>query len=141
MDEMYAMSQSIHIYSVGGLIFILLWMIAMHKVKGDFEKFVKNIKILMVFYLSILGFIVLTGSVMMAAKHLSLTPANLLMIITVFIVLVLEIKRNKALAKVIKFRLMEEGVYKKMGFKYQSAELFLLLAVSAFSGMASAVSF
>ncbi|MFC2074565.1 hypothetical protein ACFLR3_04870, partial [Campylobacterota bacterium] len=59
----------------------------------------------------------------------------------VFIVLTLEIKRNKALSKVIKFKLMKEDVYKRLGFKYQSAELFLLLGVSAFSGMASAVSF
>ena len=46
MNEMYEMSQAIHIYSVIGLIFVLLIMIAMHKVKGDFDKFVKNIKIL-----------------------------------------------------------------------------------------------
>ncbi len=141
MNEMYEMSQSIHIYSVIGLIVILLLMIALHKVKGDFEKFVKNIKILMIFHLSLLGFVVLTGTIMMAAKHLSMTPANLLMVVSVFIILTLEIKRNRALSKVIKFRLMKEDVYKGLGFKYQSAELFLLLGVSAFSGMASAVSF
>ena len=141
MNEMYEMSQSIHIYSVIGLIVILLFMIALHKVKGDFEKFVKNIKILMIFHLSLLGFVVLTGTVMMAAKHLSMTPANLLMIVAVFIILTLEIKRNRALSQVIKFKLMEENVYKKLGFKYQSIELFLLLGVSAFSGMASAISF
>ncbi len=141
MNEMYEMSQSIHIYSVVGLIVVLMFMIALHKVKGDFEKFVKNIKILMIFHLSLLGFVVLTGTIMMAAKHLSMTPANLLMIVSVFIVLTLEIKRNKSLSKVIKFKLMKEDVYKRLGFKYQSAELFLLLGVSAFSGMASAVSF
>lgn len=141
MNEMYEMSQSIHIYSVIGLIAILLLMIALHKVKGDFEKFVKNIKVLMIFHLSLLGFVVLTGTVMMAAKHLSMTPANLLMIVSVFIILTLEIKRNKALSKVIKFQLMEEDVYKRLGFRYQVMELFLLLGVSAFSGMASAVSF
>lgn len=141
MNEMYEMSQSIHIYSVIGLIAILLFMIALHKVKGDFEKFVKNIKVLMIFHLSLLGFVVLTGTVMMAAKHLSMTPANLLMIVSVFIILTLEIKRNKALSKVIKFQLMEEDVYKRLGFRYQVMELFLLLGVSAFSGMASAVSF
>ncbi len=141
MNEMYEMSQSIHIYSVIGLIAVLLIMMAMHKVKGDFQKFVKNIKILMIFHLSLLGFVVLTGVIMMAAKHLSLTPANLLMIVAVFIILGLEIKRNQVLAKTVKFRLMEEGPYKKIGFKYQTIECFLLLAVSAFSGMGSAVSF
>lgn len=141
MNEMYEMSQSIHIYSVIALTVVLLLMIAMHKVKGDFEKFVKNIKIAMVFHLSLLGFVILTGTVMMAAQHLSFSPANLLMIVSVVIIIALEIKRNKALVKVIKLRTMSEYSYKRLGFKYQSAELFLILGVSAFSGMASAVSF
>ena len=141
MNEMYAMSQSIHIYSVIGLILTLLVMMAMHKVKGNFSKFVKKIKIMMIIHLAVLGFVVMTGTVMMAAKHLSMTPANLLMIVSAFIIITLEIKRNKALAKVIKFGLMDEDAYKKLGFKYQSIEFFLLLGVGAFSGMASAISF
>jgi len=141
MYEMYEMSQSIHIYSVIALVVVLLLMIAMHKVNGDFDKFVKNIKIAMVFHLTLLGFVVLTGTVMMAAKHLSFSPANLLMIVSVFIITALEIKRNKALVKVIKSKAMSEESYKRLGFRYQSIELFLLLGVSAFAGMASAVSF
>ncbi len=141
MNEMYTMSQSIHIYSVIALIVVLLLMIAMHKVKGDFDKFVKNIKIAMVFHLTLLGFVVLTGTVMMAAKHLSFTPANLLMIVSVIIIIALEIKRNKALVRVIKLKTMDNDSYKRVGFRYQSVELFLLLGVSAFAGMASAVSF
>jgi len=155
MNEMYTMSQSIHIYSVIGLIVVLLFMIAIHKVKGDFEKFVKNIKVLMVFHLSLLGFTVLTGAVMLAAQEamisggadlsavnqMSFTPANLLMIVAFFIISALEIKRNKALSKVIKFKLMKEERYKKLGLRYQLIELFLLLGVSAFSEMSSAVSF
>ncbi len=141
MNEMYEMSQAIHIYSVIGLLLILLTMIAFHKVKGDFQKFIKTIKVLMIFHLSLLGFVVLTGTVMMAAKHLSLTPANLLMIIAFFLISALEIKRNKALAKVIKFKQMDETVYKRLGFKYLMIEFVFLLAVGAFSGMANAVSF
>ncbi len=141
MNEMYEMSQMIHIYSVYGLIFILLVMMAMHKVAGDFEKFVKQIKMLMVIHLSLVGFIVLTGTIMMAAKHLSFTPANLLMIISFFLISALEIKRNKALARVIRFKMMPEEGYKKLGFKYQLAEVLLILGVSAFAGMAGAISF
>ncbi len=141
MNEMYEMSQSIHIYSVIGLLFLLLVMIAMHKVNGDFQKFVKWIKVLMVFHLSLVGFIVLTGAIMMAAKHLSFTPANLLMIVSFFIIAALEIKRNKALARVIRFKMMSHEHYKKLGFRYQLAELLLIVGVSAFAGMAGAVSF
>lgn len=141
MNEMYAMSQNIHIYSVIGLMLVLLIMMSFHKVKGDFEKFVRLIKILMIFHLSLVGFVVLTGAVMMATNHLSFTPANLLMIVSVFIVLGLEIKRNRSLAKVIKFKSMGQDVYKRLGFKYQTAEFFLLLAVGAFSGMSDKLSF
>ena len=141
MNEMYAMSQSTHIYSVIGLILVLLIMMSFHKVKGDFQKFVKIIKMLMIFHLSLVGFITLTGAVMMATKHLSFTPANLLMIVAMFIILTLEIKRNKSLANAIKFKSMEEDVYKKLGFKFQAIELFLLLFVSVFSRISDAISF
>ncbi len=155
MNEMYAMSQAVHIYSVIGLVVILLFMIAMHKVKGDFKKFVKIIKVLMLFHLSLLGFIALTGAIMLAVQEamisggvdmsqvnqLSFTPANLLMTVTFFIISFLEIKRNKALSKVIKFKLMQEDRYKRLGFRYQLIELFLLIGVSVFSEMSSAVSF
>jgi len=141
MNEMYEMSQRIHIYSVIALIAVLMMMIALHKVKGNFEKFVKNIKILMIFHLSLLGFIILTGAVMMAARHLSFTPANLLMIVAVFIIFTLEIKRNRALAKVIQFKMMDNETYKKRGFTYHSIELFLLVAVTVFARMADAISF
>ena len=122
MNEMYEMSQSIHVYSVIGLMLVLLIMMSFHKVKGDFQKFVKIIKMLMIFHLSLVGFITLTGAVMMSTKHLSFTPANLLMIVAMFMILTLEIKRNKALSKVIKFKNMEENVYKKLGFKFQTIQ-------------------
>ncbi len=155
MNEMYAMSQTVHIYAVIGLIVLLLFMLAIHKVKGSFEKFVKSIKILMIIHLSLLGFIVLTGAIMLAAQEamisggadmsivsqLSFTPANLLMIVAFFIIAALEIKRNRALSRVIRFKLMNEQRYKKLGFRYLLIELFVLLGVSAFSEMSSAVPF
>ena len=138
---MYKMSQSLHIYSVIGLIIILLVMLLMHKTKGDFKGFTKKINILMIFHITLASAVVLTGTIMMAVKHLSLTPANLLMIVSIFIISALEIKRNKALAKVIKYKQMNEEVYKTVGLKYQTIEFILLLIVGAFSGMANAVSF
>ena len=141
MNEMYEMSQSLHIYSVIALMIVLLVMILLHKLSEDFKVFSKRIKILMIFHISFASAVVLTGSIMMAVKHLSLTPANLLMILTVFAVATLEIKRNKALTKVLKFGLMSKLDYAKLGFKYQLIEFVLLILVGAFSGMASAISF
>ena len=141
MNEMYEMSQILHIYLVLGLLHVVLAMVLVHKFAKDFKLYVKSIKILMIFHISLASAVVFTGAIMMAVKHLSLTPANLLMIVTVFIISALEIKRNKALAKVVKYKDMDEEGYKKLGFKYQLAELLLLVFVGAFSGMADAVSF
>lgn len=141
MNEMYEMSQSIHTYSVVGLIGVVMVMMGFHKAKGDFQKFIRIIKMLMIFHLSLVGFTTLTGAVMMATKHLSFTPANLLMIVAVFIILTLEIKRNKFLARVIRHKTMEYAVYKRVGFKYLAIEFFLLAAVAAFSAASSTLSF
>jgi len=138
---MYEMSQSIHIYSVIALVFVLIVMILIHKFSTEFKRLTKQIQILMIFHITFSAAIVLTGSIMMAVKHLSLTPANLLMILSVFIIAALEIKRNRALNKVLKFQLMPKMTYVHLGLKYQITELIIMIAVSAFSGMASAVSF
>ncbi|PHR56899.1 MAG: hypothetical protein COA44_07255 [Arcobacter sp.] len=141
MNEMYEMSQSLHIYSVIALIFVLVIMILVHKFSADFKAFTKRIQILMIFHISFASAVVLTGTIMMAVKHLSLTPANLIMILSIFAIATLEIKRNKALTRVTKFQLMSKMNYIKLGYKYQSIELAILIAVGAFSRMASALSF
>ncbi|HIC43369.1 MAG TPA: hypothetical protein EYO73_03490 [Sulfurimonas sp.] len=141
MNEMYEMSQSLHIYSVMALMIVLIIMILLHKFSSNFKVFTMRIKILMIFHISLTSAVILTGSIMMAVKHLSLTPANLLMILAVFAITTLEIKRNKAFMKVLKFGLMVKNDYCELGFNYQIIELLLLILVGAFSGMASAISF
>lgn len=135
MNDMYALSQDIHMFSVIATIAILIIMLFTHKRKIDFDAYVKKIQILMILHITVVASIVLTGTIMMAAKHLSFTPANLLMIIAVFIISALEIKRNKALAKATKFKQMEPELSKKHAFNYHVVELFLVFAVGAFAGM------
>jgi len=141
MDEMVEMSHSIHIISVLAFILVLVIMTSLHKFSNDFKAFSKRIRTLMVFHLVFLASIILTGTIMMAVEHLSLTPATLLMIITTFIIASLEIKRNKALSKVIKFGLMPKMEYANLGFKYLLIELVLMVLVALFSRMSSAFSF
>jgi len=135
MEEMYGLSQDIHMFCVIALIVILVAMLFTHKSKADFEVYVKKIQILMIVHISLIASLMLTGAIMMSAKHLTFTPANLLMIVSIFIISTLEIKRNKALAKVIKFKQMEPEVSKSIAFKYHLIELLLIIAVSGFAGM------
>ena len=141
MNEMYEMSQDIHIYSLMVWVLVLLIMITVHKVGDDFQKLVKTINVLMILHISLAAFVTLTGTIMMAAKHLSFTPANLLMVLAMFIIATLEIKRNKALSKVVKFKLMPKMSYIRLALRYQIIELIIIMAIGAFSGMAGAISF
>ena len=141
MNEMYEMSQDIHVYTLMGWLFVILVMIIVHKLGNDFNKLVKTINILMIFHITLAASVLLTGTIMMAVKHLSLTPANLLMILALFIIASLEIKRNKALGKVVKFKLMPKMSYIHLALKYQIIELIIIIVVGAFSGMAGAISF
>jgi len=141
MNEMYALSQDIHIYTLMGWLFVLLTMIVVHKWANDFDKLVKSISVLMILHITLASAMVLTGAIMMAVRHLSLTPANLLMILAILVVATLEIKRNKALGKVVKFKLMPKMSYIHLALKYQISEFVIIVAVGVFSGMARAISF
>lgn len=136
MNEMYEMSQNIHIYSVIAMVFTLMLMMVLHKSKGEQESFVKTMAISMVFYASFIGSTALTGMIMMAAKHLSFTAANILMIVALLAVIVLEVKRNKVLKMLVKYKRVELDVYKKVAFNFEVIELAIILGVSAFAGMA-----
>lgn len=136
MDKMYAMSLDIHLYSVSALMIIMLLMMALHNSKRDIGTLVKTIQGVMILHLSLLAFVILTGAIMMAVQHLSLTPANLLMTAAAVIVVALEIKRNKALAKTIKSMQMEPDTYKRVAFRYYLLELILFVGVWVFAAMA-----
>ena len=136
MNEMYEMSQSIHIYSVIFMLLSLIILMIMHKLNLEQEKFVKNVSIVSVFHTSFLGAVGLTGMIMMAAKHLSFTMANIFMIIGLVVIIVLEVKRNKILKMVVKLQRVELDIYKRVAFNYELIELVLLLVIGAIAGMA-----
>lgn len=137
MNQMYAMSVDIHLFSVLALMIIMLVMMLLHTSKSDLGLLVTKIQGVTIVYLCFLGFAVLTGAIMMAAQHLSFTPANLLMVLAAFAVLMLEIKRNKALVKTIKYMQMSPKAYKKLAFRYYLGTFVLFLGVGAFAAMAA----
>ncbi len=135
MNEMYEMSQSLHIYSVIAMVVSLLLMMILHKLKSEQEVFVKRNAITMVFHASFIGSTALTGIIMMAAKHLDFSFANIIMIIGLVVIIVLEAKRSKILKMVVKFRQGEFSEYKRVGFNFELIEFVLILVVGAIAGM------
>jgi len=98
MNEMYNMGLDLHSWSavaVLGMIFLNLFILISSK---DLIKYKRaNSLYWMPLEMTLLGSLLFTGIVMMAAKHLDFTIENIAMIIVGTILIVLETKRLKAL--------------------------------------------
>jgi predicted ATPase len=137
MNAMYEMSQGIHIFSVIFMLIALMWVLLLHKGNAPQETFVTRVAIASLLYVSFLGGVTLTGTVMMAAKHLSFSFANIVMILGLISIIALEVRRNKLLKLVTKFRSVKLDIYKPVGFNYVIIELVLILLVSAIAVIAA----
>ena len=137
MNEMYEMSQSIHIFSVIVKLITSIGIILLHKSKMEQAPFAKQMAIIGLAHVSFLGSVMLTGMIMMAAKHLSFSFANMVMILGLIVIIVLEVKRNKLLKMVTRFRRVELEIYKPIGLNYVLVELVLLLIISGIATMAA----
>jgi len=136
MNEMYEMSQSIHIFSVIAMVMSAILLLVLHKLSAVQEVFVKRVALANLLHVNLLGAVALTGVIMMAAKHLSFSFANIVMIIGLVAFIVLEVKRTKLFKMVTKFKRVELEVYQPIGFNFVLIELVLLLVVGAIAGMA-----
>ncbi len=117
---MYNMGLSIH--SLGTVVFlgVLALNIVMIKQATSYPKYRRLHSIfLLPLTVSILGVALFTGVIMMAAKHLDFTIANLVMIFISLILIYLERKRTKALV-----------AYKTLGVKILAIEIVLVLLIS-----------
>jgi len=98
MNEMYNMGLSLH--SLGGmsLMGVIFLNIFFLRIAEDLQKYKRLMSIfLLPLTATVLGLEIFTGVIMMAAKHLDFTIANIVMIIISIILIVLEAKRAKSL--------------------------------------------
>ncbi len=131
MEEMYSMSIGIH--DVGVLLLVGIIVMNMVHVKSakELNKYAKQMRIMMPFSSSMIFLILFTGMVMMAAKHLSFTIENIVMIVFSIAMIVFEAKRYGSL-KHINFR--AEGAfetYKGVAIKILFIELAMNVLMSA----------
>jgi len=98
MNEMYSMGLSLH--SIGGaallaVVFLNLFMLIVAK---DLKKYRRLMSVFLIpLTQTTLGFVIFSGVVMMAAKHLSFSVENIIMIGISLAFIVLEVKRIKSL--------------------------------------------
>jgi len=131
MNEMYDMSIVTHNYGVMlvlGMILVNLYMLLSTK---DIKKYKRKHTLFMPIGMTMVGVILFTGIVMMAAKHLDFTIENIVMIFFVTALIGLENKRSSTL------NLLDLSVenafenYKKYAIKIFAIEVLMVLSISA----------
>ncbi len=104
MNEMYDMSIVTHNYGVIGILVVIFINFMMLKRASDVDVYARSVSIFMPIAMTTIGFVIFTGVVMMAAKHLDFTIENIVMIAFAIVLVVLENKRSKLLQRLNKKR-------------------------------------
>ncbi|MFA6189387.1 MAG: hypothetical protein WC680_08940 [Sulfuricurvum sp.] len=132
MEALYATGLEIHFVGVIVLLSVVMFNIIMLALSHQIIRYVKRFRIVMPISLSLITITIFTGIVMMAAKHLNFSSANLAMIVVSIIFIVLETKRYKTLKH--ETNIKQEGAfweYKRKAFRLLGVEILLLIAISA----------
>jgi hypothetical protein len=131
MNEMYSMGLDLHSWSavaVLGMIFLNLFLLISSK---DLSKYKRaNSLYWMPLEITVLGSLLFTGVVMMAAKHLNFTIENIAMIILGIVLIVLEAKRLKALKYLSTKKEHAFAAYKPFARTILQAEFILVFLMS-----------
>ena len=128
---MYTMGLEIHTVGVIVLMGVVMFNITMLALSNQVIRYAKRMRIVMPISASLIALILLTGMIMMAAKHLHFTLANDAMIVVGIVMIVLEAKRYKTLKR--RTDITQAGafdLYKRKAFRYLGIEMALLLSVT-----------
>ncbi len=130
MNEMYKMSLSIH--EAGILLLVLIFLGSLWQLNraDDLMVYLKKMRIQSPLIMMAMFAPIFTGMVMMAAKHLEFTVANIVMIVLSVVLIVFEIKRSKPLKYA---SIAEEGAfekYKKDATTILVGEIALIIMIS-----------
>ncbi|MEA2073814.1 MAG: hypothetical protein U9O86_09540 [Campylobacterota bacterium] len=131
MNEMYNMGLSLHSISAGAVlavIFINLFILISHQ---DLKKYKRlHSIVLWPFTFTTLGVVIFTGIIMMAAKHLDFSFANIVMIVISVVYIALEVKRVKSLKYLNATKDHAFNAYKPLARTIFQIEFILVLLVS-----------
>jgi len=131
MNEMYDMSIVTHNYGVMlvlGMILVNFYMLISTK---NVKKYMRKHTLFMPIGMTMIGVILFTGIVMMAAKHLDFTIENIIMILFVISLIGLENKRSSTL-NLLDLRVENAFEnYKKYAIKIFAVEVLVVLSISA----------
>lgn len=132
MEALYVTGLEIHFVGVVVLLAVVMFNIIMLALSHQIIRYAKRLRIVMPISSSLIIITIFTGIVMMAAKHLNFSLANIAMIMLSIIFIILEIKRYKILKYETDIK-QENALaqYKQKAFRLLGIEMALLVAISA----------
>ncbi len=128
MNEMYSMSIVTHSWGVIGVLAVVFLNMLVLSRADDIRKYRKFMSVFTPIGSVLIGSVIFTGVVMMAAKHLDFTFANIVMILFSIVFIVMEVKRSKE----IKFADVKLDEYKKYGMKILVSEIVVILGIGIY---------
>ena len=135
MNEMYDMSIVTHNYGVMLILGVIFYNFVTLSMAQDIQKYKRMMNLFMPIGMTMIGTVLFTGIVMMAAKHLDFTIANIIMILIFIALVVLENIKSKRL-RFLDTKVENSWVeYKNFAKKIFALELFLVLAISSWMWM------
>ena len=130
MNEMYSMSIDIHDFGVLAFLAIVIINMVLLQRATDIIKYAIRMQIYMPISTTAIAIIIFTGMVMMAAKHLSFTIENIVMIIFSVALIFLESKRYFSLKHINRRAENAFGLYKAKAMKIMAIELVVTSLIS-----------
>lgn len=130
MEALYSLGLEIHTVGVIVLLAVVMFNIMMLALSREVIRYSKRMRIVMPTSASLIAVAIFTGAIMMAAKHLNFTFANVSMIVVSILLIVLEAKRYRILKRQTDIK--QENAfaqYKVKAFRLLGIELLLLLVM------------
>ncbi|MBU1928132.1 hypothetical protein KKG77_03940 [bacterium] len=131
MNEMYDMSIVTHNFGVIGILIVVFINLVLLFSARDIKKYKRFMSLFTPIGSLAIGSVIFTGIVMMAAKHLEFTIANIVMIIFAVIVIFLEVTRMRTLKRLSVLQENALADYKTFATRVLLLEVAITLLMSA----------
>ena len=131
MNEMYNMGLALHSFATVALlvaVFINLFLLIAYKELAKYKRMMSIV--LQPLTYTVLGFVLFTGVIMMAGKHLDFSVENIAMIVIGIAYIVIEVKRIKALRYLNEKKERAFDAYKPFSRRLLQIEFAILLSIS-----------
>ena len=124
MESMYSMSIFIHLFGVIGFLSVALFSLFQLFAYNDVHIYAKKMRIVMPISSMFIVVLIFTGAIMMAAKHLSFSWQNIVMILYSLVLIVLETKRYVMLKHL---NIALDGAFR--GYRQKAKQILMLHVV------------